>query len=342
MEVKIGELKTGSRNSIADVSGVLVGHKTIVDGDVQTGVTAILTKPFNWFRDKTLAACHVINGFGKTVGLTQLEELGSLETPIILTNTLSVGRASDSLVKFMLSHFDEIGGKQGTVNPVVCECNDSYLNNIRKQVVTERDVFHALNNASADFARGSVGAGRGMSCYQLKGGIGTSSRIIDIENEEYVIGGLVLCNMGELKDLRVDGKPIGKRIQGVLDLENENDSGSIIIILATDLPLSHLQLKRMSKRATAGLSRTGTYIGHGSGDIVISFTTQNSIKSICDIPIEKKLELHDSYMDKVFRGVVEVVEASIIDALLSSDEVTGYKGHNRKSLKKYIVELDRC
>ena len=138
-------MKTGKRNSITDVEGVLVGHTTHVDGDIQTGVTAILPRPFNWFREKSQAACHIINGFGKTVGLVQLDELGSLETPIILTNTLSVGQASDSLVKFMLSHFDEIGGKLGTVNPIVGECNDSFLNNIRKQMITEKESgYHLL------------------------------------------------------------------------------------------------------------------------------------------------------------------------------------------------------
>lgn len=329
-------MKTGKNNSITDVKGVLVGHVTHVDGDIQTGVTAILPQPSNWFREKLVAACHVINGFGKTIGLTQIDELGSLETPILLTNTLSVGHASDSLVKYMLSNFEEIGGKQGTVNPVVAECNDSYLNNIRKQVITEHDVFTALNNANIDFERGAVGAGRGMSCYQLKGGIGTASRVISLAEKEFTIGCMVLSNMGELKDLRVDGKLIGKEIDEKLKLEDEKDSGSIIIVLATDLPLDYLQLKRMSKRATAGLARTGSYIGHGSGDIVISFSTANKIKSDSENVICNKLAFHDNYIDEVFKAVVDVVEGSIVDSLLSSSEVTGYKGNNRKSLRNYI------
>lgn len=328
-------MKTGKNNSITDVKGVLVGHITHVDGDIQTGVTTILPRPYNWFREKTVAACHVINGFGKTVGLVQIEELGNIETPIVLTNTLSVGQASDSLVKYMLTNFDEIGIK-GTVNPVVCECNDSYLNNIRKMVINEDDVFSALNNASEDFKRGAVGAGRGMSCYQLKGGIGTSSRIIEIEKKEYTIGGLVLTNMGLLKDLIYEGKSIGKRIQGELDLQEEVDKGSIIIIIATDLPVDYRQLKRMSKRATAGLVKTGTYLGHGSGDIVISFTTVNPISSEPKVVVKNNLCIHDVTMDLIFKTVSQVVEYAIMDSLISADEVTGFKGHNRKSLKKYL------
>lgn len=326
-------MKTGKRNSITDVKGVLVGHVTHSYGDIQTGVTAILPQPSNWFRKKCISACHVINGFGKTIGLTQIEELGTLETPILLTNTLSAPFVADSLVKYMLLHFKEIGSKVGTVNPVVGECNDSYLNDIRKQVIAENDVFNALDNASEDFKRGSVGAGRGMSCYQLKGGIGTSSRLIDLDSKEYTIGCLVLTNMGELKDLRIDGELVGRDIE--LDIKKEEDAGSIMIILATDLPLDSLQLKRMSKRACAGLARTGSYIGHGSGDIVISFSTANKIDLISENAITVRESLHDSFMNKVFEATVEVVESSIIDSLMSASELTGFNGNNRKALSNY-------
>ncbi len=336
MKIKIGKLKQGKNNSITDVKGVLVGNITHVEGDVQTGVTAILPRPFNWFREKTVAACHIINGYGKTTGLIQLSELGLLETPILLTNTLSVGHVSDALIKFMLTHFDEIGGKCGTVNPVVAECNDSYLNNIRKQIITENDVFTVLNKASSEFDRGAVGAGRGMSCYQLKGGIGSSSRIVVIDNKEFTVGCLSLCNMGQLEDLIIDGKKIGKKYEKQLNLEQEKDTGSIIIVIATDLPVDSRQLKRMSKRATVGLSRTGSYLGNGSGDIVISFTTSNPVSLVPSIPITSKLSLHENFMNDVFRAVVEVTEASIIDALLSADEVTGFNGNNRKALKNFI------
>ncbi len=328
-------MKKGKRNSITDVEGVYVGHTTHVDGDVQTGVTAILPRRFNWFREKTRAACHVINGFGKSIGLIQIEELHTLETPILLTNTLSAGYASDCLIKFMLSHFEEIG-TQGTVNPVVCECNDGYLNNIRKQSITEHDVLMALNNAEKDFERGAVGAGRGMSCYHLKGGIGTASRIIEWDDRSYTVGGLVLTNMGKLEDLIYEGKKIGVDIKKQLSVDNTPDKGSIIMILATDLPLESHQLKRMSKRAAAGLARTGTFISHGSGDIVIAFTTDSPVTSKAyDITMTREI-LHDDYMDDVFKASVEVIEEAIHDSLLSADEVTGFSGHNRKALKNLI------
>lgn len=328
-------MEKGKRNSITDVKGVLVGHTTLVDGDVQTGVTAILPRPFNWFREKTRAACHVINGFGKSIGLVQIDELYTLETPILLTNTLSTAHAADSLIKFMLSHFDEIGIK-GTVNPVVCECNDGFLNNIRRQMISENDVLKALNNASEDFERGSVGAGRGMSCYHLKGGIGTASRIIDINEEKYTIGGLVLSNMGRLDDLIYNQEHIGPRIKEKLQVADEKDKGSIIMILATDLPLESHQLKRVAKRATAGLARTGTYIGHGSGDIVIAFTTDSPVTSKAFAVTTPREILHDDYMDLVFKASVTVIEESIVDSLMSADEVTGFMGHNRKALKNLL------
>lgn len=326
----------GKNNSITDVPGVLVGHATLVEGDVQTGVTAILPKSYNWFRDKTRATCHVINGFGKSIGLTQIEELCTLETPILLTNTLSAAHTADCLIKFMLSHFDEIGGPIGTVNPVVCECNDGYLNNIRKQSITEHHVLTALNNASEKFERGSVGAGRGMSCYQLKGGIGSASRVVTLKDETYTIGSLVLCNMGNLEDLIYNGEAIGKSLKEKIDVEDGKDNGSIIIILATDLPLESHQLKRMSKRAAAGLARTGTFIGHGSGDIVVAFTTDSPITSKSFAVTSPRAILHDDYMDAVFKATVEVVESSIIDALLAADEVTGHLGQNRKALKNLL------
>lgn len=328
-------MEKGKRNSITDVKGVLVGHSTLVDGDVQTGVTAVLPRPFNWFREKTRAACYVVNGFGKSIGLVQVDELYTLETPILLTNTLSAAHGADSLIKFMLSHFQEIG-LQGTVNPVVFECNDGYLNNIRKQVVSENDVLKALNNASENFERGAVGAGRGMSCYQLKGGIGTASRVIHIEDHTFTVGGLVLSNMGRLEDLIVHQKHVGPSLKEKMKVTDEKDKGSIIMILATDLPLESHQLKRMSKRAVAGLARTGTFIGHGSGDIVLAFTTDSPVTSKAfDVTTPRNI-LHDDYMDKVFKAAVEVIESSIIDSLMSADEVTGFSGHNRKALKNLL------
>lgn len=321
----------GKYNSITDVPGVLVGHKTLVDGDIQTGVTAILPREYDWFKFKTRAACHVINGYGKSIGLIQIEELHTLETPILLTNTLSAPHVADSLIKYMLSHNEEIG-VVSTVNPVVCECNDGYLNNIRKQVITEHDVFYALNNASEEFKRGAVGAGRGMSAYQLKGGIGTASRIVELD-KSYTIGCLVNTNMGALEDFRYYGENLGEKIKDQMAVENHVEKGSVIIVIATDLPLESHQLKRLSKRAVAGLSRTGTVIGHGSGDIVIAFTTDSPVPlEPADYLMYRKI-IHDDYLTKIFRQVVNVVEEAVLDSIESAHQVTGFRGRTREAFK---------
>ena len=197
-------MEKGRYNKISDVAGVLVGHRTVEEGDVHTGVTVILPRP-QIFRHKCPAAVHVINGFGKTSGLLQVEEMGVLESPIALTNTLSVGVVQQALVRHMLAENKEIGTLTGTVNVVVGECNDSYLNDIRACRVQEADVFSAIADARADFALGSVGAGRGMSCFEMKGGIGSASRIIPIGNERYTLGALVLTNFGRKQDFLKGG-----------------------------------------------------------------------------------------------------------------------------------------
>ena len=179
----IGHLPHGPLNKISDVPGVTVGHCTLADGDVQTGVTALLPHPGDLFHEKLLAASHVINGFGKTTGLVQIDELGTLETPILFTNTLSVGTAETALVKYMLAQNPDICETTGSVNPVVCECNDSGLNDIRGLHVTEQNVFDALADCKADFAEGAVGAGRGMRCHGLKGGIGSASRVVELDGK---------------------------------------------------------------------------------------------------------------------------------------------------------------
>ncbi|MET3728438.1 L-aminopeptidase/D-esterase-like protein [Fictibacillus halophilus] len=199
--VTIGKLKTGANNSITDVEGVSVGHVTLSDGDKQTGVTAIIPHEGNTFMEKLIASSHVINGFGKTLGTIQMKELGVLETPIILTNTLSIGSAADALIQYMLDKNPEIGRTTGTVNPIVGECNDMFLNDVRAQFIEKHHVIEALENAGKKVKEGSVGAGTGMLCYSLKGGIGTSSRCFSIDQKAYTIGVLVLSNFGILSDL---------------------------------------------------------------------------------------------------------------------------------------------
>ena len=304
IKLKIGKLQKGKNNLITDVKGVKVGHKTLDNGNIKTGVTAIIPHSDNIFREKLICSSYVINGFGKSVGLVQINELGTLETPIILTNTLSVGTCSTALVKYMLKENDDIGVTTGTVNPVVCECNDGYLNDIRGLHVKEEDVFDAIENAEINFKEGNIGAGTGMSCYQLKGGIGSASRVLKLDDKEYTIGSLVLSNFGLKEDLLVDGIKVGEKI---LEKESEElEKGSIIIILATDIPMNERQLKRIAKRVPIGLARTGSHIGNGSGDIVIAFSTANRIKHYEDRDIVSIKIINENIIDKVFRGVIAV------------------------------------
>ena len=337
IKLKIGKLQKGKNNLITDVKGVKVGHKTLDNGNIKTGVTAIIPHSDNIFREKLICSSYVINGFGKSVGLVQINELGTLETPIILTNTLSVGTCSTALVKYMLKENDDIGVTTGTVNPVVCECNDGYLNDIRGLHVKEEDVFDAIENAEINFKEGNIGAGTGMSCYQLKGGIGSASRVLKLDDKEYTIGSLVLSNFGLKEDLLVDGIKVGEKI---LEKESEElEKGSIIIILATDIPMNERQLKRIAKRVPIGLARTGSHIGNGSGDIVIAFSTANRIKHYEYRDIVSIKITNENIIDKVFRGVIECVEEAVISSLLHSEKTIGTSEHKRESLKKYIDYL---
>ncbi|MTI65634.1 MAG: P1 family peptidase [Firmicutes bacterium] len=339
--VNIGKLQPGENNSITDVKGVKVGHSTISNEFIKTGVTAILPHGGNIFKDKLIACSHVINGFGKTIGTIQIEELGTLETPIILTNTLSVGIASDALIEYMLLKNDDIGVKTGTVNPVVCECNDGYLNTIRGRYIKRENILNAIDSADKEFKEGSIGAGMGMSCYDLKGGIGTSSRKISIDNKEYTIGILVLSNFGNLKDFILDGSKVGVKLADKYkDLfKEEEDKGSIITILATDIPMSYRQLKRVSKRVGVGFSRTGSYIGNGSGEVVISFSTYNRIKHYEKQGIVDMKVFNENKIDLAFRAVAEATEEAVLNSLICSDTIKGRDGHIRYSLKEYINEL---
>jgi D-aminopeptidase len=335
--IKIGDLPTGKQNKITDVPGVLVGHVTRSDGPIQTGVTAILPHSGNLFLEKVLATSHVINGFGKTIGTIQIEELGTIETPILLTNTLSVGTTADALVSYMLEQNPEIGVTTGTVNPIVGECNDMYLNDIRGQHVKKEDVLTAISNANDDFDEGAVGAGTGMSCYGLKGGIGSSSRVLRIDDQDFVLGVLVLSNFGRQQDLIVDGTHVGKWIQEFSSVQE--DKGSIIILLATNLPLTERQLKRICKRCAVGLSRTGSFVGNGSGDLVIGFSTAVKIPHKSESPILPLHMLHEDEMDIFFRAAADATEESILNSMVCSEDTVGRAGHKRISLRHFMVEI---
>lgn len=328
-------MKKGKLNNIADVKGVSVGHATLDMGAIQTGVTVIHPTDDNAYSNKLPAASYVINGFGKTAGLIQVDELGQLESPIALTNTLCVGRVHDALVDYMIDSCKEEGKKLQTINVVVAECNDSTINDITNKSINKEHVYDALENATRNFAQGAVGAGRGMVCHGLKGGIGTASRLAQYEIATYTVGALVLANHGLLRQLTIDGRRIGEQLTQVIkntDSASKVEKGSIIVILATDAPLDARQLKRLAKRATAGIARVGSEFGNGSGDVVIAFSTANRIAHYYnshDIEITRtQICFSDSAINRLFSATVEVVEESIINAITYAEDVGDIKSYN--------------
>lgn len=321
----IGDMETGKRNKITDVAGVKVGHCTVDTSDHKTGVTVILPSEDNPFINKLTAAAYIHNGFGKSQGLVQLEELGTLETPIALTNTLNVGRVHDAVVDYMIGRCRNDGVEVTSINPVVGECNDAVLNYIQERVVGKREVDAAITSACEDFREGAVGAGTGTMCFGCKGGIGSSSRIMTYEGREYTLGVLVQSNFGKTRDLRLDGRKVGDEIADRIT-EAELDQGSIMMIVATDLPVSDRQLKRIIKRAGAGLSRCGSYMGHGSGDIVIGFTTANRIPSGAGADVIEIKILREDRIEQAFRAASDATEEAILNSLAASETVTGYRG----------------
>lgn len=336
--INIGKLKTGKNNLITDVHGVKVGHVTLNDGPIKTGVTAILPHQGNMFKEKLVASSHVINGFGKTMGTIQVEELGTLETPIMLTNTLSIGTVSNGLIDYMLKHNEDIGVTTGSVNPLVCECNDGYLNDIRGRHVKEEHVFESIQNADTIFEEGAVGAGTGMWCYGFKGGIGSSSRIVELNNKEYTVGVLVLSNFGIKEDLIIDGIKAGKIICNE-ESKFEVEKGSCIMIIATDIPMCQRQLKRISKRTSVGMSRTGSFVGNGSGELVIAFSTANKINHYDDNDIIDHKVINENKIDFVFRAVAEATEEAVLNSMICAETTEGRNNHKLHSLKEYIDRI---
>jgi D-aminopeptidase len=332
----VGSLPRGARDLITDVPGVRVGHVTLAEGGIQSGVTAIVPHGGNLFRDKVGAACHIINGFGKSAGLIQIQELGTLETPLILTNTFGVGTAVNALVRRALAENPEIGVSTGTVNPVVLECNDGILNDIRSMPVQESHVLAAIDGAGEDFAEGAVGGGRGMACYGLKGGIGSASRTIQIGKTIYTVGALVMTNFGVTRDLTLCGDDVGARLHAAA---KQADRGSVIIVLATDLPVSCRQLLRMTHRVQSGLARTGAYVAGGSGEIAVAFTTANRMPHWSKHMILEQHVLYEDGLNLPFRAVTECVEESVLSSLVHAETVTGRDGNVRKSLSDAMAEI---
>ncbi len=366
----IGRLLPGPRNAITDVPGVSVGHVTLVRGEaggpgpvVRTGVTAVRPHPGNLYQRRVRAGHFVFNGYGKTTGLVQLGELGVLETPILLTNTLSVWTAAGALVSAALAANPEIGRSGGTVNPVVGECADSYLNDLRGRHVTEADCLEALERAvGGPVTEGNVGAGTGMCCLGFKGGVGTASRLVSFptSTDGFIVGGLVVSNFGRLADLRLDGVPVGLELEAAgwgrrpgpaatadeqapgrrLDRGEpgegpaEPPGGSIMIVLATDAPLTSRQLTRLSRRAALGLARVGSSGAHGSGDFVLAFSVADPEPAFPGTPVltRRVLAEDDRHFGPLFQAAVEVTEEAIVNSLFAAETMTGREGHIRHAL----------
>ena len=314
--IKIGRLEKGKLNKVTDVKGVKVGHCTIDTAENKTGVTVILPSENNIFSNKLVAASFVLNGFGKTLGLVQIDELGTLETPIALTNTLNVGLVHDAIVEYMIDRCEKEKIEIKSINPVICECNDSGLNNIYNRAVKKENVFKAIENSCKDFEEGDVGGGKGMTCYNLKGGIGSASRIVELDGKNYTLGVLVQSNHGLLEDFIINGEKIGRKISDRINGRDKLEKGSIIMIVATDIPLSSRQLKRVCKRAVVGLIRTGSYIGNDSGEVIVGFSTANVIKKDETNEIQTIKIMNEDDMDKAFRAASEACEEAVLNMSL--------------------------
>lgn len=332
--VTVGTMKKGMRNKITDVPGVKVGHATLEHDPFRTGVTVITTGDANPFFAKPVAAAHVINGYGKSAGLVQVQELGTLETPIALTGTLNVGLVHDAIVQLMLERAKSEGKSITSINPVVCECYDGRLSDIAQRPVRLEHVRQAMMTASEDFLEGSVGAGRGMICHGLKGGIGSASRIVELDGERFTLGLLAMTNHGKLPDLMIDGRRVGQSIDQMLKAQEAAERGSVILIVATDLPVNDRQLLRIIKRTPVGLARLGSFIGHGSGEIVLGFTTANKMPFEEGPAVMPHRVMREDLLDTAFRAAAECCEEAVLNAMICADTTTGYNGDVVVSLKE--------
>lgn len=353
--IVLGQLPCGPLNAITDVEGVRVGHCTLIRGEgnlvpgqgpVRTGVTAILPHGGNVYRDKVAAGVDVINGYGKCVGLPQLVELGQLESPVLLTSTLNTWRVADALLDWVLERNPDIAITTSTVNVVVGECHDGYLNDAQGRHVGREHVYRALREArSGPVAEGAVGAGTGMSAFEFKGGVGTSSRCAPQESGGFTVGVLVVSNFGSREQLLVGGVPVGMELpRRDVGAVSQVGGGSIMMVLATDAPLTSRQLARVARRAAAGLARTGSIHTHGSGDFVIAFSTTNR-QGHDDRAVERGQALaahRHEVMNPLFQAAAEATEEAIINSLLRAETVVGRDGHTREALPiGALVEIMR-
>lgn len=344
------QLAVGEHNGITDVSGVAVGHGTVVAGDgawqpgqgpFRTGVTVILPHRGNLYEEKVPAAVYTINGFGKAIGFEQVRELGNVETPIALTSTLNAPRVADALISHALAQNPHIGvgfaatGRRGyaSVNPVVGETNDGFLNDMQGRVVGETAVFQAIATATTGpVVEGAVGAGAGTSCFGWKGGIGTASRVLPKTAGGFTIGALVQTNFGQPHELTIAGVPVGQHLRPPSD-KPRLDDGSIMMVLATDAPLDSRQLERLCRRAAFGLARTGSVCAGGSGDFVLAFSTAYTIPDRpADLLVHRPVLLEQPVMSLLGTAVIESIEEAIYNSLFMAHTVVGRDGNTRHAL----------
>lgn len=336
-----GIFRPGVHNAITDVAGVAVGHATVIEGDaIRTGVTAILPHPGNPFADRVPAGLSVINGFGKLAGATQVAELGELETPIVLTNTLAVGRAVEALVDWTLARNPEAV----SVNAVVGETNDGRLNDIRARGVTGANVLDALDGATGGpIEEGCVGAGTGTMAFGWKGGIGTSSRVLPAALGAWTIGALVQANYGGV--LTMDGIPVGREL-GKWYLKDHTDrgdaDGSVMVVIATDVPLSDRNLTRLGARAMAGLARTGAAFSDGSGDYALAFSTHPGVRRTPERRTHQAIvaDWPNDRMSPLFVAAAEAVEEAVLNALTMATTIIGRDGRTGRRAKGEAIDLD--
>jgi D-aminopeptidase len=338
--IKIGILEPGPHNAITDVNGVKVGHCTLMKGDnIRTGVTAILPHGNNIFQEKVPAAIYIGNGYGKLTGYSQVEELGNIETPIILTNTLSVPTAANAIIDYTLS-FEENRDVR-SVNPVVGETNDGWLNDIQGRHIKTNHVLAAIKNASAGpVEEGTVGAGTGTTCFGFKGGIGTSSRVLPETLGGYTVGVLVQTNFGGV--LQINGVPVGVELGmyyfkqhltpppgGPGSKETKGPDGSCMIVVMTDAPLNSRNLKRLAKRALAGLTRAGGIMSNGSGDYVIAVSTAEHLRipDKSSSPLREMKVLRNNAMSPLFMAVIEATEEAVVNSMFMAVPVKGNNDH---------------
>jgi L-aminopeptidase/D-esterase len=340
----IGRVPTGPGNAITDVPGVRVGHTTLIQGEgplvvgegpVRTGVTAILP-PDPVFSHRVLAGSFVLNGAGEVSGLTQVVEWGLLETPILLTSTMSVGKVSDATVKWMTRRFPGIGSEYDVIIPIVGECDDSWLNDAVGRHVRSEHVYRAIEQASGGpVAEGSVGAGTGLVTCDFKAGIGTSSRRVAIRARggearlDYNLGVLVQSNFGVMHSLRIAGVPVGEILAPNYadDGQRMRNAGSIICVVATDAPLLPSQISRLCKRAALGIGRVGSFAAHASGEIVIGFSTANKVPRATSGMTHQIEVLLDDACDGLYEAVVECTEEAIVNALCMASDMRGQSDH---------------